>query len=298
MMRYTAKQLGRWRIDHYRSESLGDLFHHIDSTPRHKGAGESSQKEGRGHTWDMGIGYAGAVTLAKAREWREGADQIRRGVLHMESAPQSLGSSMQLTHDVAGFAPDVPAYLAGEPESMFWIEPGEAQLAGPIISIGVQIICSAGTKANVMLNRGIALLTAIDSLESAGYRCELTAVYAAGSDKDGMIWEHQVKAPGDQWNPGAVAFPLAHIGFARRLGFAMQERCPRAWKCTRDGYGGGLARGSGVTGYWGQYDLAMSEYVIGGEEQWSTPDKALAHIKTRLAPVLEQRRAHAEGRAA
>jgi len=238
-------------MEHLEFTSLVAVAKYHADVERVPGAGEFSLREQDADICPMV--YADALALAAdGGYWADGAERMVQGVADAAALRENYAQPM-IHNDVAGFAPDVPAYLAGIPDCMMSYEPGDMTTAAtPTVTIGVGT-CSYGVSTQSIENRGIAILSLIDSLESIGYRVQLDYV---GDNIDGPKSSLKrirviLKRAGDHWNPGSVAFALCHPAMLRRLTVGLLERDVDSVARTTCGYG------IGDDGYINDYSLAF-----------------------------------------
>ena len=222
-------------------DSLSDLAQWLDVTPRLRGAADYSESHPSGDvSWDLGLGYRNTIEIAaKGGYWQEGASMVRNGVARAaEMSKQRQAPAIE--NSVAGFLPDVPAYLAGVPDNMLAMAETGIVAVSPIISIGVPN-AQGGVDGKSIMNRGIAIVTLVDALESQGYRVEVHTALGCKSPYSGdkVLCDATViiKQANEPWNPNSMAFGMGHPALIRRLGFAVRERCEGSVSCTRRGYG-------------------------------------------------------------
>lgn len=203
---------------HYRAfgESLDDVQHWLRNSPK-VWRESSSTSTGRGVSWDLGVGFDGAMELAR-KGWSEGAKDLSdRLEAHM--APRDKEDTWRF--DVAGELPDVGRFLAGDPAHMR--RHGHPKGHRPILSIAVNIRLRCDIKAQAMANYGAALVAVIDRLEHTGRRVELTTTFATLCCGVRLSCGWTVKKAEDSVDLAAIAFSLAHPAASRRIGFAMYE---------------------------------------------------------------------------
>lgn len=262
-----SKITGRHEYD-----SLSALVSYLDSTPDIKGAGQQARQSGATESWDLNTGWTRAHRMAAAGGgWQEGANKMRRGVAAAQ-AKHTMGAAPLFGNDVAGFAVDVPAYLAGQPDCMMTMAETEVAQA-PIVRIAVGTF-SCGVSADAAMNRGIDMMCLVDALEGAGHRCEVDAYWDA--QDDGQHWQVRVriKSAGEQWTPATAAFLSAHPAAFRRLGFSEMEKDPTRRQMTA---GGGYGHGSEEGGE--EYDIP-SPYMR-SDGGFESIDGALRTMQTR-----------------
>ena len=220
-------------------ESMADLVRWIQNTQPAAGAGDASSNNRPRESWDLGLGYEGAVELAigKAR-WDEGERAMVKGAA-VASGLRKAAQAPQFTYDVAGFLPNVPTMLSGEPEYMLTVDPLQADQTShtPVVSIALSgFSCSCTGPA--MVNRGVAFLSLVDALEGAGTRCEVWFASSIDNGERAMAdLRVCIKQAGDHWQPRTAAAALAHPAMFRRLWFAAMERFPQVNQATNSGYG-------------------------------------------------------------
>ncbi len=238
-------------MEHLEFTSLVAIAKYHADVERLPGAGEFSIREQDTDICPMN--YDDAIALAAdGGYWADGADRMVQGVADAAALRENYAQPM-IHNDVAGFSPDVPAYLAGIPDCMLAYEPGDMTTAAtPTVTIGVGT-CSYNVNTQSIENRGIAILSLIDALESIGYRVQLDYVGDNIAGEEGTLKRIRVilKKAGDHWNPGSVAFALCHPAMLRRLIVGLIERDPASVERTQCGYG------KGDDGYINDYSLAF-----------------------------------------
>jgi hypothetical protein len=258
-------------MEHLEFDSIKAMGAYLAGTERLPEAGQFSIRTQSERecpmSWDEAMRLA-----ADGGYWADGAERMVKGVADAAALRENYTQPM-LTHDVAGFMPDVPAYLAGVPDNMLAYEAGDLTTATmPTVTIGVGTF-SYGVDSHAVLNRGIAILSLIDAIESVGYRVQLDF---CGDSTTGPLKSMKrircvLKRAQDQWNPGSVAFGTAHAGMLRRLTVACLERDPDTVERTQGSYG------RGDNGYIEEYSIAF-EYMT-SNRGYDTLEDALASVE-------------------
>lgn len=250
-------------------DSLAAMARYLESHERLPGAGNFSIREN--DSSHGGMSYDETIALAKAGGyWAEGAEKMVKGVADAAALRENHSQPM-LTNAVAGFMPDVPAYLAGVPDCMVAYDEGDySQVQKPVVTIGVGTF-SYAVSPDAVMNRGIAILSLIDAIEAVGYRVQLD--FVGDNIGDGGFKKVRVvlKRPQDHWNPGQVAFATAHACMLRRLTVGTLERDPATVGRTQGGYG------RGDDGYVEEYSLAFP--YMTRDRGYETLEKALASVE-------------------
>lgn len=215
-------------------DSAGEFVRDMsDGRTAPSGVHESHDERGR---WDFfwTESFADAIRLHE-RGWREGTAKVAK---HREGfaafiAAAKQAKSRQHSWDVTGDYVDVGRYLTGEPEC--WgceVESGE-QASDRVVSIRINNCVSGAVDAEVICARGLAVLVAVDLLESCGIRCEVVIGTAGSSGGRRVESNVIVKRAGEQCDPDAIAFTVAHPAFLRRFGFRFMELHGFSPNCTQ-----------------------------------------------------------------
>lgn len=133
--------------------------------------------------------------------------------------------------DVAGDEPNIAAYTAGQPENMTRYEWPEAE--AETITLRVSSGAPAGVSSDALINRGAAIVHAVEELEAAGVGVEIIGEHETqGLLKDSTgrkPYLHSyvtLKKAGQRPNLSRITFALAHPCMLRRLSFAEIEQLP------------------------------------------------------------------------
>lgn len=156
--------------------------------------------------------------------WKEGADRVAQYRKGFDAFIQAVktAKSKQYAWDMTGEWWDIGRIATGEPECCAnELDTGDG-IASRVVSIRLNNCVSAAVDANIICARGLAVLVAVDLLEACGIRCEVvvgTATRAGNVVESNVI----IKKAGEQVEPNAIAFNVAHPSFFRRFGFRFME---------------------------------------------------------------------------
>jgi hypothetical protein len=120
-----------------------------------------------------------------------------------------------LTLDDSGFMCDMASYFAGEEQCMFNINQqyGDAKT----VWLTSSIVSCANVSAETMVNRGVALIRAVKTLQAHNYSVGL-ATYCHGSKYPNNVFiTTVVKRPDEPLNETLVAAAFAHPSYFRTL---------------------------------------------------------------------------------
>jgi hypothetical protein len=209
-------------------ELTDDLYvHHFESL-----LGLSSYLEDNWQAWRDGNKPGGSFKdcmsqtaakkiLKKGGHWDEGAQRMTRARIDAGKFPMLKSAMPVPAPAVAGYRANVPAFLAGSPVSM--VRNTDVEMSDRRCRMLVAVNASASVKHDTLLNRGAAIMGAIEAMENEGYSVELTVGFLTGSSIGEAHFLVKVKDYCDTFNPASLAFVLAEPSFFRRSLFALFE---------------------------------------------------------------------------
>jgi len=224
--------------------------------------------------WDYNEGWLGTLHLTK-HGWPEGAAKMRAlaDKLYEKIAPK-VNVWQGTRHDVCGAGVDMSAYLSGEPECMIAFEQSKTDAAPPV-DILISCSCSYNIAADIICNRGAAILATIDALEQSGCSVSVTVEFTDAKGGYETVNTIRIKRPGEVLDADALAFAIMHPAFFRRLCFASLEHEPakfrRALTVKLDGKYGHVVdcRNPGAAVYFG---------ALGSKYGYITEDDAIETV--------------------
>ena len=173
---------------------------------------------GSNSSWAASSDVGEALSIAD-KGWPEGMDRVRSISLPAVSSAVSAHIPEEAWHfDVTGADYDVGEYVSGAPEC--WLDRA-AEATRPVISIGANIVSSAGIPAKALEMRGAAVVALTLALQAAGYVVRVYAVEGMSIGRD--IW-HRVEVTDPEGGPmdtDRLLYALAHPSAARQLGYAL-----------------------------------------------------------------------------
>jgi len=189
-----------------------------------------------GSTWNGNTSSLDHAISLVETGWKEGAAKVAdwSGRLGCFLEATRAVKAEQFAWDVTGDAVDVGKYLTGEPEC--WInkqDDGES-ISSRIVSIRLNSCVSGALQPEAIVARGVAVLVAVDLLESCGRRCEVIVSQSTTTAQIQADANIVVKRASEPVDLDRLAYAVAHPGFFRRLGFRFMEVCghsPSACTC-------------------------------------------------------------------
>lgn len=222
--------------------------------------------------------------LSQGGHWSEGVARMKSAQIDVTKIPLSESSFALQQLSVVGHRPSVPAFMAGAPMSMVRNLPETRP--DRRVRMLVSVCASAGVKHEILLNRGAAIMGAIDQLCGEGYAVELTVGFFIESDDKQVHLTTRIKDFQDTYNPAALAFVLGEPSFFRRALFALfnilQVQQPDNKAIQAQGY----TLGAPVTGLFEKldYDIVYdSLHLHDGWTKANAADKAMERVYNWLA---------------
>lgn len=169
--------------------------------------------------------FSGTPTFEKALDlvehgWPEGRKNIMAA---MSAAQASPTFTRILSMDVGGSYPIPALAAAGDPCSMVALDAVEDRVR-PIVRLVVQRAGSAAYSVEAFTNYGAAVLSYVEGLEGAGFRCEIVVAFCSdfGTDGDQLITV-TVKRAEEPIEPDRMAYVMTHPSMFRRICFSVYE---------------------------------------------------------------------------
>lgn len=174
---------------------------------------------------------------AALQGWPEGLARVRA---LSEAYVSRVGSGMlKETFQPAetGLFFDIGLVLTGQPEAWLQVvETEEECKGGKLVTIGLNCSVSAAVSAEIIRQRGAAVLALVQLLEASGRSvCVKVGIAAGGKEKKGGSFSHTLKASivlkafGEALDVDKLAFWLVCEDAFRRCLFRLMEACP-LWK--------------------------------------------------------------------
>ncbi len=221
-----------------RFESFGEFLR--QATKESDGKAGRASRSLCGAGWERDFYQTGhfdeALKLAETG-WADGAKQVLEKRASLESYVEAVAAARatQVGYDFTGDYVDVGRFLSGEPECFGTTYDGESS-RGPVVRIVANGAVSCGVSADAIFARGAAILAAVDILEGAGRRVELTLAFGSKGWSDENLPNLEVfvpvKSPDQQIDIDRLAFALCHASSFRRFGFSIYEQNGHDPSCT------------------------------------------------------------------
>lgn len=262
---------------HY--ESLGEFIR--KATEPSLSSAESSKRKGLDEKEFSGTYNFDEAMRLVTNGWTDGRAKLMTA---MAAAQTTTTFTPSLVMDVAGAYPIAALAAAGDPCSMVDLAPVEDRVR-PIVRLLVQRAGSAAYSVDEFTNYGAAIMSYIEGLEGAGFRCEVTVCFASDFHSDGdQFCTVVVKRAEEPIEIDRMAFVMVHPAFFRRIAFAVYEATPGLSDVlSRNAYG--YSRNPRADeAERGQIIVPGVNFVKPGAKELKTPAAVLKHI----SPMIEQ----------
>lgn len=167
--------------------------------------------------------WAGGTHEQNLAKLRNGSnanlDRVQSIVNNIDVGQLLANNMLMLEQAVAGFVPNVAAYIAGQPETMFDLIESEQKSPVTPIRVVVETTVSSGVTHTELVNRGIAMCAFVLALNTVR-PVELHVIGMQDyDDSRGACIGHMVKVFDKYADLGRALFMLTETGFARALHF-------------------------------------------------------------------------------
>ena len=161
------------------------------------------------------------IRLAKFG-WPEGLSLMSQTLQVINNIPATIHRKR---YDVAGMYPAISRAVAGNPVAM--VRRGQTtEHRRPIVTVRVNRHLSGAINKIIIVNRGAALVSAIDELERTGYSVELLVTDIANAAGQTYTLQFPIKKAGEALDLDRTIFLLAHPGATRRMSFHLIKTNP------------------------------------------------------------------------
>lgn len=155
--------------------------------------------------------------------YQKNLDMFMKLKKEIDSVNVKYSNNRKTVTSVVGSRPNVPAYVAGAPKTMYRMERVKEK---KFIDIYMNIAYSGHTSEAQIRNRGILTLNLVNVLESHDIGVNLHVFEACYVEKEVFIVEVVLKKPGEMLNISKCYFPMCSKEFLRRVLLRVKESVP------------------------------------------------------------------------
>lgn len=217
---YTTYNKGDHKVMHFRFESITDYVNYLKTAEQQPVFSvQTSMIENEV--------FSETESLDEALELLQFGDnkdfgRLTRLVSEIQDSLDMTFDVRRFFNDYVGFAPDVKAYLEGNPLSMI----NKYDRPDKRITIHINTSYAGDTPKDKIFNRGAAVIAAIDTLELLEFMVDLRLFEMSYCDTEVHLSEFVLKNPDERLNMRKLFFPLCHPSWVRRLNFRLMETTP------------------------------------------------------------------------
>lgn len=218
--------------------SFTQLLKTLDERPNNHFMRNEDSSHSNGKDFTGTDSYDEAVDLL-VHGYTDKLGDIKRGLLNSKRLTSKMYAKIPHpipANHVAGFVPNIPNALKGLPESMITLN--RLPQKRKTLSVLYNMDGSCGVPAQVFVDAGVALVSAINLIETSGIQVNLRVAFCSSSKNDEVTFPTLlVKSFGERFNLQKICFPLIHPSMFRRLGFKYLETSPFSKENYCWGYG-------------------------------------------------------------
>lgn len=232
MYRYYSKDQSN--VMEYDFDSITEFLDYLDNTPTNTDIWGRNKLSSETGSYD----FCETHSLQEAKDLckfgsHEGFERLVELKLTLEKYIKISSRKSKQCNFYVGHAPDVKAYLEGNPLSMFHKQNPKRKH----IDIYYNSANLASVSTNEIFNRGAITLCLVEILENMGFSVGLNIFTMSGCDGQVHYAKFNLKRSGERLNVQKLFFPLCNPSFFRRLVFRLYEETPDITYSWTDGYG-------------------------------------------------------------
>lgn len=153
----------------------------------------------------------------------DGLERMKRILAHLSERIVLPTTTDRFSCDVMGCAPNIDAYMQGDPENMFVMSQIEATAPPSILSLQLEIAYSAWITPQQAMWGGAIILAVTQALAMQGCATEIQLTFTTQSHYEGQgVWQTSVPVP-RQCDLDTLSFLLTHPSMLRVLCFSIME---------------------------------------------------------------------------
>lgn len=145
----------------------------------------------------------------------------KAGVEQMRLTLNSYKNRRHIVSGIVGFAANVPAYLAGTPNSMINVK--QTRVRQRVLSFMYNTSVADYVTAERIIKAAANVVSAIMIVEASGIRVNVWAGEVSTESGTDCLWMCKVKEAGQRMDTLKMSYPLAHPSMLRRQWFRLLE---------------------------------------------------------------------------
>lgn len=229
---YKTYRKNGYNVMYYRFDSISEFVDYLKNAPVQHYAFDRLASETGSYGFTQTNSLEEALDLIKFG-YHEDFEKLVQLKLKLEKYIKMSKKRNKQFNDYIGFAPDVKAYLEGNPLSML----NKKSEARKKVNVYMNTSFYGNTSKEAIFNRGAIVLSMIEILENMGFSVDLHLFEMSTVDTMMHFSDFVLKSENERMNIQKLYFPLCHPSWIRRLNFRLIEVTPDITSSWSNGYG-------------------------------------------------------------
>lgn len=229
---YKTYRKNGYNVMYYRFDSISEFVDYLKNAPVQHYAFDRLASETGSYGFTQTSSLEEALDLIKFG-YHEDFEKLVQLKLKLEKYIKMSKKRNKQFNDYIGFAPDVKAYLEGNPLSML----NKKSEARKKVNVYMNTSFYGNTSKEAIFNRGAIVLSMIEILENMGFSVDLHLFEISTVDTMMHFSDFVLKSENERMNIQKLYFPLCHPSWIRRLNFRLIEVTPDITSSWSNGYG-------------------------------------------------------------
>lgn len=229
---YKTYRKNGYNVMYYRFDSISEFVDYLKNASVQHYAFDRLASETGGYGFTQTSSLEEALDLIKFG-YHEDFEKLVQLKLKLEKYIKMSKKRNKQFNDYIGFAPDVKAYLEGNPLSML----NKKSEARKKVNVYMNTSFYGNTSKEAIFNRGAIVLSMIEILENMGFSVDLHLFEMSTVDTMMHFSDFVLKSENERMNIQKLYFPLCHPSWIRRLNFRLIEVTPNITSSWSNGYG-------------------------------------------------------------
>ena len=229
---YKTYRKNGYNVMYYRFDSISEFVDYLKNAPVQHYAFDRLASETGSYGFTQTSSLEEALDLIKFG-YHEDFEKLVQLKLKLEKYIKISKKRNKKFNDYIGFAPDVKAYLEGNPLSML----NKKSEARKKVNVYMNTSFYGNTSKEAIFNRGAIVLSMIEILENMGFSVDLHLFEMSTVDTMMHFSDFVLKSENERMNIQKLYFPLCHPSWIRRLNFRLIEVTPDITSSWSNGYG-------------------------------------------------------------
>ena len=230
MYKYYKKN--NYNVMEYRFDSITEFLGYIENAPIRHDIFTTLESESSNYEFYKTSSLSEAKAFCKYG-YHDDFEKLKELKYKLEKYIKLSKQKTKQYNYYVGYAPDVKAYLEGNPLSML----NKQNPKRKHIDIYYNSAILGNVNAEEIFNRGAVTLCLVEILENLGFSVDLNVFTMSYCNNQVHYAKFNLKRSGERLNIQKLYFPLCHPSFLRRLVFRLREQTQDITRPWTNGYG-------------------------------------------------------------